>query len=247
MPWDKRSEKFKKEPMRALNMAWSRWWTVVVFAAAMAWVEAAVVYYLRTMVNRIDPYVANPLPLFGGLGQVELVRELATLIMLATVGLLAGRSWSSRIGFTAIAFGTWDIFYYVFLRVICGWPHSLLDWDILFLIPVPWWGPVVAPISISLLMIAWGTLVNGTEHKSFAQALGGKWVLFGAAGIMVALYTFMCDSLRVADQGTDALRNLLPTRFKWLLFISALSAMASPAIVIARRSWFSTRQPEVPQ
>src|SRR5262245_19684567 len=114
-----------------------RWATVVVFAIGMAWVEAAVVYYIRTMIDRIVPYQANPLPLVGRLGPVELARELATMIMLLTVGMLAGKTWRSRIGYTAVAFGVWDIFYYVFLKVMCGWPNSLLDWDILFLIPLP--------------------------------------------------------------------------------------------------------------
>ena len=42
-----------------------------------------------------------------------------------------------------MAFGIWDIFYYVFLKIIYDWPKSLFDWDILFLIPLPWWGPVI--------------------------------------------------------------------------------------------------------
>jgi hypothetical protein len=93
-----------------------RWGVVVVFAMAMAWVESAVVFYLRTMIDRIDPYQPNPLPVIGSLGHVELVREAATLTMLLTVGMLAGRNWRSRLGYTAVAFGVWDICYYVFLR-----------------------------------------------------------------------------------------------------------------------------------
>src|SRR5205823_10795737 len=114
-------------------------------------------------VNRIEPYQSAPLPIATGLGRAELVREAATLIMLLTVGILAGRTWRSRLGYAAIAFGVWDIFYYVFLKVMCGWPHSLLDWDILFLIPMPWWGPVAAPVSIALLLILWGTLASSWE------------------------------------------------------------------------------------
>ena len=36
--------------------------------------------------------------------------------MLVTVGMLAGRTWPQRLGYAAVAFGVWDIFYYVFLR-----------------------------------------------------------------------------------------------------------------------------------
>ena len=141
---------------------------LVVFAMAMAWVESAVVFYLRTMIDRIEPYQPNPLPIIGNLGSAELVREAATLVMLFMVGLLAGRDWRSRLGYVAVAFGVWDICYYVFLRTLCGWPHSLLDWDVLFLLPLPWWGPVLAPVLIALLMIVWGTLacqVDGTPSR----------------------------------------------------------------------------------
>src|SRR5215510_11378331 len=124
-----------------------RWLVVVTYAAAMAWVESAVVFYLRTMVDRLEPYQPNPLPFATGFGLAEVVREFATIVMLLTVGILAGRTWRSRLGYFAIAFGVWDIFYYVYLKILCGWPHSLFDWDVLFLIPVPWWGPILAPVS----------------------------------------------------------------------------------------------------
>src|SRR6476619_1365482 len=143
--------------MKFLPRERSRWLTVATFAVGMAWLEAATVYYLRAMVDRIEPYQPNPLPIRGVLGEVELVREAATLLMLLTIGMLAGRTGRARLGYTAIAFGVWDILYYVFLRIICGWPRSLFDWDILFLLPLPWWGPVLAPCCIATLMILWGT------------------------------------------------------------------------------------------
>src|SRR5690242_8502867 len=102
----------------------TRWLTVVVYAIAMAWMESAVVFYLRTLSKRIDPFQTEPLPAVAGLAGVELVREAATLIMLFTVGMLAGKTWRSRWGYAAIAFGVWDIFYYIFLKVITNWPNS---------------------------------------------------------------------------------------------------------------------------
>ena len=144
----------------------------------MAWVEAASVYYLRVMVDRLDPYQANPLPMSGILEQVELVREAATLVMLLTIGMLAGRTGRTRLGYTAIAFGVWDIFYYVFLKVICDWPKSLFDWDVLFLLPLPWWGPVLAPVCIALLMIVWGTLVS--QRAARARPIARVDTLCGA-------------------------------------------------------------------
>ena len=67
-----------------------------------------------------------------------------------TVGGIAGRTRTTRLGYTAVAFGVWDICYYLFLKIMCDWPKSLFDWDILFLIPLPWWAPVIAPVSIAL-------------------------------------------------------------------------------------------------
>ena len=208
---------------------------VVVFAVAMAWVESAVVFYLRTMIDRIEPYQPNPLPVIGKLGPAELVREAATLVMLLTVGMLAGRTWRSRLGYAAIAFGVWDIFYYLFLRKMCGWPHSLLDWDILFLLPLPWWGPVLAPVLISLLMIAWGTLTCKVEGmRSSWRSDVAAWGM-NLIGIGLALYVFMVDTLRVADQGVEVLRNVLPTTFNWPLFGMALLLMAAPVVQAYRQ------------
>jgi hypothetical protein len=198
----------------------------------MAWVESAVVFYLRTMIHRIVPYQHEPLPIIGGLGPVEMVREAATLVMLLAVGLLAGRSWRSRIGYTLIAFGVWDIFYYVFLKVMCGWPVSLFEWDILFLLPLPWWGPVLAPMSIAALMILWGTFA--TQFPARESRLPWRAWGLNVLGVALALYTFMADSLSVAHQGVDVLRNLLPERFNWGLFCVALALMAAPVLRAGR-------------
>ena len=213
----------------------TRWFIVVAFAVGMAWVEAATVYYLRVMVDRIEPYQENPLPIQGILGQVELVREAATLVMLLTVGMLAGRTWYRRLGYTAIAFGTWDILYYVFLRVMSGWPNSLLDWDILFLLPLPWWGPVLAPVCISLLMIVWGTFATQSSDRRPATSL--TWSLWGLSGlgIVLSLYVFMADSLRTVHLGLDVTRRVLPTAFNWSMFCVALTLMAAPVAQIGWR------------
>ena len=213
----------------------TRWWMMVVYAVAMAWVEAAVVFYLRTVMHRIVPYQPDPLPVMGGLASVELPREFATLVMLFAVGWLAGRTWRVRFGYMAIAFGVWDIFYYVFLKWMCGWPHSLLDWDVLFLLPMPWWGPVLAPVLISLLMIVWGTLVSQFQ---FTAATGTAnrlvWIL-SLLGAVLALCLFMEDTLAAAPRGLNAIRTVLPGSFNWPLFGLALALMSAPLIRACRQ------------
>jgi hypothetical protein len=218
--------------LKANPQCLSRWLIVCLFAIAMAWVEAAVVFDLRTMVDRIQPYQPNPLPLVGKLGPVELVREFATLVMLFTVGVLAGRTARTRWGYALVAFGIWDIFYYVFLKVMCGWPQSLLDWDILFLLPLPWWGPVLAPMLIAALMIAWGTLATLFEPKPVSKVSNATLWSICLTGVLLALYVFMTDALRVAGQGVEVIRNVLPTGFNWLLFLPALAMMAAPVVAL---------------
>ncbi len=211
------------------------WATVTVYAIAMAWVESAVVYYLRTMVDRIQPYQAHPLPLIGGLGIAELFREAATMVMLLTVGMLAGRTWRTRLGYSAVAFGVWDIFYYVFLKVMCDWPQTLFDWDLLFLLPLPWWGPVLAPVSIALLMILWGTLAVGWEVDPAAGA--GEWKAWALnfMGMGLALYIFMADAIAATSNGPNAVRNVLPEWFNWPLFAVSLVLMAAPVLHVLWR------------
>jgi hypothetical protein len=219
--------------MKTSNQARTCWLAVVVFALAMGWLEAATVYYLRVLVDRVEPYQSNPLPERAGLEEVELAREAATLVMLFTVGVLAARAWQTRLAYMAVAFGVWDISYYVFLKAMSGWPRSLLDWDILFLLPLPWWGPVLAPVSIAVLMIVWGTVLSQrmhpVSHASATRAAG-----LAGLGIALALYAFMADALHVMHEGVDAVRAVLPTTFNWPVFAVALVLMAAP---VAQVTW----------
>jgi hypothetical protein len=212
-----------------------RWGVTAVFAVAMGYLEAAVVYYLRTMVDRIEPYQPNPLPDIPALALPELGRELATMIMLLTVGWLAGRTARGRFGFALLTFGIWDIAYYLFLIPLTGWPHSIADWDILFLIPLPWWGPVWAPTSIAVLMIAFGLLTTVLEQgappiwpRLLAQNLC-------CLGIFLALYVFMDDAIAALPRGADAVRNILPKEFNWPLFVVAWLFMATPIVDMGRQ------------
>jgi hypothetical protein len=206
---------------------------VVVFAIGMAWLEAATVYYLRVMIDRLNPYQPDPLPIRGVLGRVELVREAATLVMLVSVGAIAGRTRQIRLGYTAVAFGTWDIFYYVFLKAISDWPRSPFDWDVLFLLPLPWWGPVLAPLCIASLMVVWGTLVSQRIDGGLGAATPAAWRL-NWLGVAMALYVFMADSLHAIGQRVDVTRSVLPTTFNWTVFVVAFALMAAP---LAQAAW----------
>src|SRR5262245_28320394 len=184
----------------------TRWAIVVAFASAMAWVEAASVFYIRALVDRIEPYQVGPLPMSNALAYVELCREAATLVMITAVGVLAGRTWLRRAAYASLAFGIWDVLYYVFLRLVSGWPNTLFDWDILFLLPLPWWGPVLAPVSIAVVMILWATLATQTAD----DATGGRraWLL-ASIGIALALTLFMSDAWRALPTGRASVLQVL--------------------------------------
>jgi hypothetical protein len=224
--------------MSGADSRWKRWGVVALYAAAMAWVESAVVFYIRYHINRLVPYQPDPLPIVNALGTAEIVRELATMIMLATVGWLAGRNWRTRIGFSLLAFGIWDIAYYVWLVPLTGWPQSITDWDILFLIPLPWWGPVWSPVSIAILMVLYGTIVcafDSEERPLKPSALSCVLALIGGC---VALYVFMTDSLHLVltQHSIHGLRSMLPQWFNWPLFLIGFGLLAAPIVSVWARA-----------
>ncbi len=197
---------------------------VGLFAVTMAFLESAVVIYLRALYG-IEDLLRDISLTPDRFSTVELGREMSTLIMLALIGWIAGRRVQDRIGYAAFAFGLWDIFYYVWLFVLIGWPETLLDWDLLFLIPLPWWGPVLSPVLISLVMITGGSLaVLRAERGADLRFTIDGWCAAGG-GIMLALYIFMSDALHTLPGGMEAVRSVRPTTFNWPLFLIALAGM----------------------
>ena len=183
--------------MRIREFVKTIWFTLIVaacFAITMAYLEAAVVVYLRALfkiVGEIQPAppdsnsVLIALPFFAFLQPhylfdilpdskilgVELFREIATIVMLVTVGWLTGRNMREKFAFFLYLFGLWDIFYYAFLYLILGWPTSLKTLDVLFLSPVPWVAPVFVPVGISLLMIIVAILLIVSKEKKILPSL----------------------------------------------------------------------------
>jgi hypothetical protein len=84
---------------------------------------------------------------------IEISREVATIIMLMAIALLVGTTWSERMIFFLWTFAFWDLFYYISLYILIRWPPSFKTIDVLFLIPVPWIAPVWFPIGVSSLTI----------------------------------------------------------------------------------------------
>ena len=174
-------------------------------------VEAAVVIYLRQLLH----VEGSNITLSGiprGIFTVEIVREFTTLVMLISVGVLAGSRPMGRFGSFIIAFGVWDIFYYVFLSMFHGWPRSFLDWDLLFLIPVPWMAPVLAPVLVScgLIFSGYWLLIREQQKKRIVVSLS-DWIIEAVATVLI-LYSF-----------TNNNSVSPPEVFSWIIFLAGLA------------------------
>ncbi|MBC7263424.1 MAG: hypothetical protein H5T64_03590 [Chloroflexi bacterium] len=198
-----------------------------VFAITMAYLEGAVVVYLRQVYN-IEDVVRDYVGVLDQITFVELGREAATLIMLLAFGWAVGRCLQDRIGYAMLTFGVWDITYYGWLRLFLGWPRSLLEWDVLFLLPLPWWGPVIAPMLIAFLMALAGVLLTGQTDAKQRLHLGPiQWGL-GISGALLCLYTFMADAIAALPGGLETVANVRPSRFNWPLFWLGYALLCLP-------------------
>ena len=172
---------------------------VVAFGIAMGFLEATVVVYLRAAVG-LDPSGLVPVhdtAAFDAFEGVELGRELATLIMIAAVGWLAGRGALERLAWAAVIFGAWDIVYYAVLRIVSGWPPSPAAWDILFLVPFPWVGPVWAPLVVSAALVMFGLAAARRLRAGRTIVVGPQRALTALAGGGLVVLSFLVDSTRV--------------------------------------------------
>jgi hypothetical protein len=202
-----------------------RW--LAIYAVAMAYLESAVVVYLRALyyTHGFD-FPLAPMP--PGIAAIETGREAATLIMLLGVSALAGADGWERFLAFCLSFGIWDIFYYAWLWIFVRWPQSPFTWDVLFLIPVPWTGPVLAPMVVS------GALVSGSllllRLKAQGVKLGFSWPVWTMAvtGGLLVLGSFVIDF-------TSILRQAAPPPFHWGVFATGVGlAAAALALGISR-------------
>jgi hypothetical protein len=208
--------------------------SITIFSIAMAFLETAVVIYLREL---LYPEGFNfPLaPMPGNLVLTEILREFATIVMLIGVGMLAGRTFSQRFAWFIYAFAIWDIFYYVFLKILINWPESFMTWDILFLIPTTWTGPVISPVIVSLTMISLGLVILNFAANGMKTRIDRKewFLLIIGSGILIISFTwdysrFILEHFSFKELWTlcdsETLYNTaiayIPRKFNWVIFAS---------------------------
>lgn len=204
------------------------------FSVAMGFMESAVVIYLRQLYYP-DGFQFPLVPLEAGIGLVEFLREAATIIMLLGIGILSAKTTTLRLAHFIFCFAVWDLCYYLFLWIFLDWPASLFTWDILFLIPVPWVGPVIAPCIVSITMILLALSIIHFQCSGIDTTLKTKeWSLF-SAGSFVIILSFIWDYYRYITEVKlydisnpltgqqnlfTELTDYVPADFNWFMFIT---------------------------
>jgi hypothetical protein len=192
---------------------------------AFGYIEASVVVYLRAIF--FPEGFVFPLAEFGietsPLWMTEIGREASTLVLIISGAYLFGRNVRERVAGFMIIFGIWDIFFYVWLKVLVNWPASIMDWDILFLIPVIWAGPVLAPVLISVVMIVFGLIViRQSCYGQSVKIFPIDWLGFSGAGVLTVV-VFCLASRGIMEPGYESY-------FNWPLFL--ISPVAAVALFI---------------
>ncbi len=222
---------------------------VTIFSIAMGYMESSIVVYLRKLyypggftfpLSNIEIDIAG----------VEFMRELATMIMLATIGIVAGRKNIERFAYFIFSFAIWDIFYYVFLKILIQWPESLMTWDVLFLIPVTWFGPVISPVinSHTMILLAMVTIYFVDKNRKAKYGWLVWTLLIVGSLVVIVSYTeeytrFMMQEftfweligVRDAESIIALALTYIPQKFNWYIFlIGEVMHLTAIALVIKR-------------
>jgi hypothetical protein len=179
-------------------------------------------------------------PLESSIALVELFREAATIIMLLGIGILSAKTTALRFAHFIFCFAVWDLFYYLFLWIFLGWPDSIFTWDILFLIPIPWVGPVITPCIVSITMAILALSIIHFQGIGMNTRMKIKeWILF-IAGSLVIILSFIWDYFRyiheiksyeistlLSDKYNliDILKDYVHVDFNWPLFLTGESIL----------------------
>jgi hypothetical protein len=217
--------------MRNTNFPFRILLIVTLFFVALGYIESAVVIYMREIL-----YPAGfqfPLaPIQMDLAISEIIREVATLVILVCIGLMTGKTFSEGFAWFLYSFAIWDIFYYLFLKLLIGWPESLMTWDILFMIPTTWVGPVITPVIVSLTMILLAMILVYFNRKTGKVKIKQlEWSLLVAGSVILILswtwdysaFIFEHYSFREiwsvpGDELYKVASQYIPRKFYWWIF-----------------------------
>ena len=202
---------------------------VLIFSVAMAYLESAIVVYLRLLYypeGFIFPIKIIPDEIF----LIEFGRELATIFMLASISYLISIRFVERFAYFLFAFGVWDIFYYVWLKLFINWPDSLFTDDLLFLIPVPWISPVLAPIIVSIIFIVMSLTLLVFQLKAISLKKNLLANILMVLGVLLILFSFMWNF-------QNRLNMPSPVEFLWEVFWLGIFLIVTGYVVLIRTSF----------
>ena len=218
------------------------------FGIAMGFLEASVVVYLRELYYPegfafpVKPVIVEKL-------SIEYLREISTIVMLCSLSMLVGRNTAEKFATFLYSFGIWDIFYYVWLKVLLDWPSTLLTWDILFLVPVVWAGPVLSPVICSLTMISIALYIIYFNRRGYRAKISLYEAAMFVSGILFIFATFIWDYskillrsgsisnlmiLRTSPVLEQIIGHYVPTTYNWPLFVLGEVLIIAPFISIHR-------------
>jgi len=222
---------------------------VTIFAIAMGFFESAIVIYLRQIVYP-DGFSFPLQPIPESLATTEILREAFSLLMLLSVGILTGESTITRFAYFIFSFAVWDIFYYIFLKLLINWPESLFTMDILFLLPVTWTGPVITPLILSALMIILALLVLYFSSVNEKVIIKTHELLILITGSLIIIISFTADYTKFIlshfsfrDLWSVPKEKLFafslkyyPDNFYWNIFWAGVIVILSGIVFFTRRN-----------
>ena len=223
---------------------------LIIFAVSMGFLEAIVVVYVRELYYPGGfrfPLKEMPAQIIV----IEWIREICTLLMLGSVAWISGNFFLKRLSVFLLIFGIWDINYYIALKIFLNWPESLLTWDILFLIPITWVSPVLAPVLCSLLMIFLAFLfdyrisnnnLKKLEIKELAlMIIGSAFIYFTFTvdfGMIIIKGNFIHDFFRLPEnrEFLQLLTSWEPANYNWLIFTLGIALICAGIFLVNKRS-----------
>ena len=223
---------------------------IFILTIAMGLLEAIVVVYLRTIYYP-DGFIFPLVIVSKKIHSAELLREICTIVMLLSISLICGQNKLQRLSYFFYSFAIWDIFYYVALKILLNWPPSFLTCDILFLIPVTWLGPVLAPIICSLTMIVYSLAILYFQNNQPDFRLQFREWLLIIFGALLIFMTFIWDyskiivsnnlvfelfSLLENDQFRNIILTHIPDYYNWPLFTIGMVLIYISLFFMLKRS-----------
>jgi hypothetical protein len=209
-----------------MNIRTIIWLTVI--SIALGFMESSVVIYLRKIYYP-GGFQFPLAPIEKSILIVEILREAATIIILSGIGILSAKTTSVKFAAFIFCFAVWDLCYYIFLWLFLGWPGSLFTWDILFLIPLPWVGPLITPCIVSITMMILALSIIYFHSKGLDPGLKLKeWLLFISGSVVIILsftwdygkYLQQLKLLSAMHTLTNGIVNYVPSSFNWILFLA---------------------------